>query len=107
MAGRVLAGLAMLVAAAPAGAQTLLCRRPEVLQEVGRIVRERNIYNQVDALSANEAPTARADAVICEADMTTIAYRRTASGWQPEQLRQRLRYDVQVTGNRFVVQVAP
>ena len=106
---RALTGLALLsgVAGPSCAPQTPICERPEVLQEVGRVVRQWNIYNELDEATAREAPTTVANAVVCTATLITRGYDPTASGWQSQPLAEPLRYDVQVNGNRFYVQVAP
>ena len=86
---------------------TLLCRRPEVLQEVERLVRQQNVYNEVDANSAAEAPTSRANAVVCEAAVASVGYEPIPGGWQPRPIRLPAQYRVQVSGNRFFVQMLP
>lgn len=85
--------------------QSLLCTRPEVLQEVGRTVRQWNTYNTIDDVGVQEAPTDRANAVVCHATMRSIAYQQIPGGWRPIATEERRRFDVQVQGNRFVVQV--
>lgn len=86
---------------------TPLCFRPEVLQEVERTVRQRNIYNTVDHYAVAEAPTTRANAVACTAVIDTLGYVPGADGWVARPARTTAQYDVQVSGNRFVVQVRP
>lgn len=102
----VLTGLAML-SVQGCVQQTPLCERPEVLQEIGRVVRQWNIYNTIEERSASEAPTFVANAVACTAVMVTVVYDPTATGWEPQPFRELLRYDVQVSGNRFYTQVVP
>ena len=102
------AALLMIAALTASGAHaqpTLLCRRPEVVDEVARTVRQWNAYNTVDAASVTETPTAFANAVICHAAIDGVGYVRTAEGWAPRRTREIRRYDVQVAGNRFTVQV--
>lgn len=84
-----------------------LCQRPEVLQEVGRTVRQWNNYNAIDETTVQEAPTEYANAVVCHAVLVTVTYVETTRGWVRQPFRELRRYDVQVRGNRFFVQVAP
>ena len=86
---------------------TLLCQRPEVLHEVEQIMRARNIYQDVDETTVTEAPTMRADAVVCHAAVTSIGYVPAKTGWHPRPVRTVRRYDVQVTSPFFFVQVPP
>lgn len=104
LAYRTMAVLTML--AAPALAEpSLLCTRPEVLQEVGRTVRQWNTYNTIDEVGIEEAPTGRANAVVCHTTMRSIGYQQFPTGWRAVPTRERRRFDVQVVGHRFFVQV--
>ena len=104
-----MAGLSLLLGfSSPGRAEpTPLCQRPEVLQEVARTLRARNVYNTIDENSVMEVPTDRANAVICQITMTGTAYEPVPAGWQTHRVQEIRRYDVQVTGNRFFVQVQP
>lgn len=88
-------------------APQLLCGRPEVLVEVGRLVKNANLYNKVDPTTVAEAPTTRADAVICTVAVNSIGYFPTEAGWVPQPIQERRRYDVSVADNRFFVAVRP
>lgn len=99
--------LAALLAALGCTQPQPLCQRAEVLQEVGRVVRTWNTYNAIDEYSVNEAPTGSGNSVVCHVAMTSLAYVPTGTGWQPTPYRESRRYDVQVVGNRFFVQVPP
>lgn len=110
--GRVLVGLLAGNAAvwtgdaARAGTMpTLLCQREEVLRVVERTVRGWSVYNRMVGGTALETPTAAANAVICHATMTGVAYEPTPGGWVPRSYQETRRYDVQVVGNRIFVQV--
>ena len=103
------AGIALLLGAATPGRAepALLCQRPEVLQEVARTLRQWNLYNTIDENSVTEAPTDRANAVICQITMTGTGYEAIPSGWRTRRFEEVRRYDVQVAGNRFFIQVQP
>ena len=104
---RAFALLALSGTLAACGGPELLCRRPEVLQEVGRILEARNVYNQIDDATIREAPTTQANAVVCHAAVSSIGYAPTKTGWQPWHVRSEHRYDVQVAGAVVYVQVPP
>ncbi|MBP0494945.1 hypothetical protein [Roseomonas indoligenes] len=97
------------LAAAPEASATpsLLCGRDEVIRIVARTVRQWNQYNRIVDGSAVEAPTDRANAVICYATMTSVGYELTPEGWIPRRHEELRRYDVQVLANRLYVQVQP
>lgn len=109
VAGWSLAGVALLAGGVAAGVAraepSSLCGRAEVLQEVAREVRQWNAYNTIDPYSVREAPTERANAVVCHATMRSRGYRHYPDGWRPVSTEERRRFDVQVDGNRFQVQV--
>ena len=84
-----------------------MCQREEVLQEVGRIVRTENVYNAVDPNLVAEAPGPRPNLVACTVSVTGATYLPSASGYEVRRSRVSRRYDVAVTGNRFVVTVLP
>lgn len=83
----------------------LLCARPEVLQEVGRTVKQWNIYNEIVESSVQEQPTTRANAVVCHVTLRSLGYVPSPSGPRPVPVDQLQRFDLQVIGNRFFVQV--
>ena len=98
--------MALLALAGGAHAEpTPLCQRPEVLQEVARTVRQWDVYNQLEEYSVTEQPTTRANAVVCHAVIRSVGYVWGGQAWEPRPSRVIRRYDVQVEGNRFVVQV--
>ncbi len=86
---------------------TPLCERPEVLQEVARRIKAWNVYNAIDESTVAEAPTTRPNAVMCQAVVTSLSYVSTPAGWETRPSRALHRYEVQVTGNRFFVQISP
>lgn len=100
-----LAALALVASAAARAEPSALCSRPEVLQEVARTVRQWNAYNTIDPDSVREAPTNRANAVVCHATMRSRGYRQYPDGWRPVSTEERRRFDVQVEAGRFFVQV--
>ena len=104
---RAYALLALSATLAGCGGPELLCRRPEVLQQVQSIIEARNTYNEIDDSTIREAPTTRANAVVCHAAISTIGYVPTETGWQPWHIRAERRYDVQVEGALVHVQVPP
>jgi len=84
-----------------------LCGRQEVLAEVGRLVKNANLYNAIDPNTVAEGPTTRANAVTCTIAVNSIGYLPTAAGWVSQPTQERRRYDVSVAGNRFLVAVQP
>lgn len=96
-----LAALLPFAACAP----TPICARPEVLEEVARILREQDIYNRIDDHFVTEAPTTRPGTVTCQTVVRGATYTvnrglsepRTTSTWR--------RYDVTLQDNRFAVDV--
>lgn len=99
--------LAAALAVAGCMAPQPLCGRPEVLAEVGRVIRIENIYNKIDPNTVAEGPTARADFVVCSIIVNSVGYVPTAAGWVPQPVQERHRYSVSVADNRFTVAVLP
>lgn len=104
-----LCGMALLAGTIGPGCAepVLLCRRPEVAEEVSRVVQKWNVYNQLDPFSAREAPTTRANAVVCRAEMDTVGYQPTPNGWLPRPVRVPVHYAVQVRDHLVYVEVIP
>lgn len=99
--------LAAALAVAGCMAPQPLCGRPEVLAEVGRMIRMENIYNKIDPNTVAEGPTARADFVVCSIVVTSVGYVLTVAGWVPQPVQERHRYNVAVVNNRFTVALLP
>lgn len=100
----VISGL-LLLALPACAAPAPVCGRPEVLGEVARVVRQWNVYNRIDDHYVSEASAGRPNAVICHTVMLGAGYEVDRGLSEPRTTRVWRRYDVEVSGNRFTVQV--
>ena len=84
-----------------------LCQRPEVLEDVARLVKKVDYYAVLDDTTVREGPSGRANAIDCRIETLSVGYIQSAIGTERRPIRQQRHYDVQFVQNRYSVRLLP